>query len=65
MVVRGLSAKLGHKPKRIIGGASHRQLFFWVYVLVLKVLLRNTFKKFLAVMRSTAINYVFSGVVVE
>jgi len=26
----GLSAKLGHKPKRIIGGAKRRQLFFWV-----------------------------------
>lgn len=26
----GLSTKLGHKPKRIIGGALRRQLFFWV-----------------------------------
>lgn len=25
-----LGGKLGHKPKRIIGGASRRQLFFWV-----------------------------------
>ena len=32
----GLSTKLGHKPKRIIGGALRRQLFFWVDVLVLR-----------------------------